>query len=545
MKLRFPIAILICLFLCISVYAQNNVSEIDISVSVRNDGSARVVQKWTGTFYEGTENYIPVKTGDIGISDLKVYDEYSEYTFVSEWDINADFEDKKRKCGIVNTSDGVELCFGISEYGENVYHVEYTVTDFIKGYTDYDGTNFMFVNPDMSTFPTDANIEIYLDNKTQLNTENCAIWAFGYYGEIVFDNGKINAFTNSALDGNESMIVMLRLDKEIIHPLTQLDYSFDIVKDNAFEGSDYDDEAGIFEIIFVIVIFALIFAVVIIALIYAVKRSIDIKKFYKNCGYFREVPNKSDIEMSHFIARSFGVSNDDSLIIASLMLCMINDGCITPLTEENVGLFGKIKKSTSLKLVRPPQISAQAELYKLLSESCGDDGVLGEKELEKYAYAHPEKIENIIHGSKTRGEASFKSKGGFLKGSSKTIKNLTENGKAELSEVMGLKKYLEEFSLISEREADEITIWKEYMIYAALFGIADKVIDQLEKLYPDKIPEVQSYNRNVIIACSYYRTMYRSSQSALQKQRSSGMGGRASFGGGGGFSGGGRGGGSR
>ena len=77
------------------------------------------------------------------------------------------------------------------------------------------------------------------------------------------------------------------------------------------------------------------------------------------------------------------------------------------------------------------------------------------------------------------------------------------------------------------------------MVYATLFGIADKVIDQFKQVYPE------TYNRNVIIAHSYYHSMHRSAQRAMQAKRASGGGGRASFGGGGGFSGGGRGGGSR
>ena len=47
------------------------------------------------------------------------------------------------------------------------------------------------------------------------------------------------------------------------------------------------------------------------------------------------------------------------------------------------------------------------------------------------------------------------------------------------------------------------------MVYATLFGIADKVLEQFKKVYPEKIHEFETYNRNVIIAHSYYRSMYR------------------------------------
>ena len=51
------VAPLMLLLISGTAYAKNNVSEIDISVTVRDDGSAYVVQNWQGTFEEGTENY--------------------------------------------------------------------------------------------------------------------------------------------------------------------------------------------------------------------------------------------------------------------------------------------------------------------------------------------------------------------------------------------------------------------------------------------------------------------------------------------------------
>jgi len=61
------------------------------------------------------------------------------------------------------------------------------------------------------------------------------------------------------------------------------------------------------------------------------------------------------------------------------------------------------------------------------------------------------------------------------------------------------------------------------MIYATLFGIADKVIEQFKKVYPERIPEIETYNRNVIIANSYHRSVYRPSQRAIQARRAGGV----------------------
>lgn len=543
-------AVSLVLMLCSgTVLAKNNVSEIDIDVTVRDDGSAYVVQNWQGTFDEGTENYIPIKTSDISVSDFKVSDENGTYTFEENWDIDSGFDEKSRKCGINETPDGIELCFGISEYGENRYAIEYVVHDFIKSYTDYDGTNFMFINPDMSTFPTDGHINIAFRNGTHLDENNSGIWAFGYDGYIEFQNGQVNAYTTSALENDASMIILLRINKGIIFPKTHIDESFDSVKNNAFEGSDYGydnyEEATLFETIIGFIIFFGFWGVIIWILSFLIKRKKAIKKFYKEAGYFRDVPNDGKIEVSHYLAQNFDVAGDKSLCLGALILSMINKGSIEPEIDESVGFFGKVKESVNLKLVKEPTTLAELNLYNLLVESSGEDGILQEKELEKYAYKHPEKINAVVDNIKDVGEQEFISLGGFTGGAGNCIKNLSEKGKEELSQVMGLKKYLEEFTLIAEREITGTIIWKEYLIYATLFGIADKVITQFKEVYPEKLPEIESYNRNVIIAHSYYRSMHRSAQRAMQAKRTSGMGGRASFGGGGGFSGGGHGGGSR
>ena len=541
-KISAVISLVLLLF-SLPVNAANNVSEIDISVTVRDDGSAYIVQNWKGTFDEGTENYIPINTEDIAITDFKVSDKDGAYTFVKDWYVNWAFFEKARKCGINETSDGIELCFGISEYGENRYAIEYVVEDFIKGYTDYDGCNFMFINPGMSTFPTSGHINITLQNGTRLDENNAGIWAFGYDGYIEFENGKVNAYTTTKLTGENSMIVMLCLNKGIITPRTNLNESFDTVKNKAFDGSDY--ETGLFEQIFGFIVFLIVFGVILAIIIFIIKRKKAIKKFYKEADYFREAPNSGKIEISHYLAGNFDVTGDKSLVIGAMMLSMINKGCIEPQIDENVGFFGKVKESVNLKLIKAPEVPCELKLYELLVASAGDDGILQEKELEKYSFKNPEKIIDVVDSTQKSGEAEFISLGGFSNGAGNCIKDLSDNGKDELAQVMGLKKYLEDFTLISERGINETAIWKEYMIYATLFGIADKVIKQFEKVYPESLPEIETYNKNVVVAHSYYHSMHRSAQRAIQAKRVSGGGGKASFGGGGGFSGGGHGGGSR
>ncbi len=543
----FIILILSLCFCALPAGAQNHVTEIDILVTVRDDGSAYVVQSWQGTFFEGTENYLPIATNGIRITDFSVSDKDGSYTYISPWNIDASMEEKAGKCGVLETVDGVELCFGISQYGENRYTLEYVIHDFLKSYTDYDGVNFMFVNPDMSTFPTDAKVRIVLQNGTLLTEENARIWAFGYDGMVEFDNGAVTAYTTCALTGNDSVILMLELDKGILSPASFVNESFETVKSNAFSGSDYDYEKPdslakkLLKALFV----GLVLLLILFLLIHIIRRKMAIKKFYQAANYFRDVPNGKNMRITHYLAQTFDVAKEESNLLGALFLSMINEGCLEPQIEEDVGFFGKTKETVSLKLVKEPADSSALELYRMLCPAAGEDGILQAKELEKYSYRNPYQIPAFLSSVKSYGETEFISRGGFLKRKGNQIKYLSHIGQEELSETMGLQKYLKEFTLISEREIEELPIWKDYLVYATLYGIAEEVLKQLKKTYPAQTADIELYQRNVLVANSYHRRMYTSSQKAIQAQRSKGAGGRASFGGGGGFSGGGCGGGSR
>ena len=225
---------------CTAYAADNHVTNIDIEVVIREDGSAVITQHWTGEFNKGTENYLPIRTEDIGISGFSVSDENGPYTFVGDWDADWSFKKKAGKCGVLETKDGVELCFGITEYGHKEYTFSYVVTDFIKGYRDANGTNFMFINPEMSTFPTAGSIEILMEDGTPLNAENAGIWAFGFEGQIEFRGGRVVAYTEKDLKDDKSMIVMLELNKDLLSPRTFItDEAFATVREEAMKDSDY------------------------------------------------------------------------------------------------------------------------------------------------------------------------------------------------------------------------------------------------------------------------------------------------------------------
>ena len=88
----------------------------------------------------------------------------------------------------------------------------------------------------------------------------------------------------------------------------------------------------------------------------------------------------------------------------------------------------------------------------------------------------------------------------------------------------------------------ETVLWQEYMVYAALLGIAEQVLEQVRTLYPRQLSQVDQYQRCLRGTNRYNHYLYAAvvrQRQAAQAARSGGSGGSASFGGGGGFSGGG------
>ena len=109
----------------------------------------------------------------------------------------------------------------------------------------------------------------------------------------------------------------------------------------------------------------------------------------------------------------------------------------------------------------------------------------------------------------------------------------------------GLKEFFKEFENMKDKEAIEVTLWEEYLMYAQIFGVADKVAKQFKELYPDVITD-DTYSSMIFVHdISHTGMVSASTAKSRAESYSSGGGGFSSGGGGGGSFGGGGGGGFR
>ena len=569
--------ILVVVFACNIVFA-NNVKDIDILVDIQNDGSAIISQSWDGDFTEGTECYIPIRIDRDYISDFTVSLNGLKYTYDNYWDVDDSFEEKSFHCGINELNDSVELCFGISHYGHNKYVFKYKIKNFIKSYIDYDGFNFMLLNPNLSIYPSKVNCVVRLANGTKLSKDNSAMWAYGMSGEVNFDNGYIHAYSNDLVSGSEHLILVVSLQKGIISPVYTVNDYFEDVIYEANKGSDYEhyyyesdyqnsynnmyyEEDTLFDKLFygIIAIFIISYIAFIVS---SIKKWWDKRSFYKNCAYFREVPNNKDMSMTYALIKDFSPKTiKETNIFGALLLQMIYDKNLDEETVSTVGLFGKEKTNTNLILKNRPTEKYKAKLYDILETASNGNGILEENEFSKYAKNNFDELSDFLSDFYQDGRDAISQNACYKKMLSKDISGLNDNGKEQLSEAIGLKKFLEDFSLIDEREIKELTIWDSYLVYATLFGVADKVLKQMKKVYPQELIDQNKVNMQYL-EMSYihmrmfdnmivrnYTRYHHINQNMFGNSgwagSIGGFGGSISSGGGGGFSGGGMGGGTR
>ena len=567
-------AFLSTVFYCNILFA-NNVRDIDILVDINNDGSATISQSWDGDFYEGTECYIPIKIDRNDISNFNVSLNNRTYTYDGKWNVNNSFEQKSYHCGINELGDSIELCFGISKYGQNKYIFQYKIKDFIKSYVDYDGFNYMLLNPNLSIYPSKVDCVVRMANGTKLSKDNSAIWAYGLSGEVAFDNGYIHAYSNSKISGSDHLILVMSLQKGIITPQKSVNDYFEDVIFEANKGSDYehyyyesdyynsynDNQDRMFNILFYGAI-VLFFVFYIVAIINNVIKWYQKKSFYKNCVYFREVPNNKDMTMTYALIKDFSHKQiKETNIFGALLLQMIYDKNLDEETVSTVGFFGNEKTNTNLVLKNRPTEEFKAKLYDILAVASNGNGILEENEFSNYAKHNFEKLNDFLSDFYSAGRNALSQNQCYKKIFTKDICYLTDIGKAQLTEAIGLKKFLEDFTMIDEREIKEVSIWDSYLVYATMFGVSDKVIKQMKKVYPQELIDQQQVNIDYLERSYIYSRMFDNmivrnytryhhvNQSMFGNSgwagSIGGFGGSISSGGGGGFSGGGMGGGTR
>lgn len=560
------------LFLVPSIILANEISNIDMNIYVDNNGTAHVTEEWTTELNEGTEGYKPYyNLGESEISNFKVSMNGKEYTYNSDYDVNASFDEKKYTNGFNYVNDGVELCFGITKYGKNTYTLSYDISNFVLNTSDgYQMIYWTLFPKNYNPSPERVYIKIYSDFKY---ADNLDVWGYGKYGAptYVYD-GYIEMDSESTVSSSEYMTILVKFPANTFTLSTTLDKTFDEYLNMANEGSTkYDNTDGndsspnilsyIWQGLTYILSFGIplfiVFAVGSAAIKngYGYKNNKTIDK--KNTPLYRDIPCNKDIYYANTLVKlnnNLFSNYKETNIFGAIILKWVKENKIA---FKN-GPSGKFNKNTSsIDLTKNPTFDnvLEKELFDIMYEA-SVDGILETKELEKWCNKNYSKFFSLFERINTVEIHKLKNDNHIYNRADKNEckkKNVMDDTIYDDStKLYGLKKFLEEFSKIDTREVLEVHIWDEYLMFAYIFGIASKVAKQLKNLYPEVLADQNNYidfdtlmyidhlSYDTVKAASAARTRAESysSTGAGGGGFSSGGGGGGSFGGGGGGGGG-------
>ncbi len=539
--------IFLFLFCTGNVLATNHIYNIDLKIDIDKNGTANITETWIVDGSDGTEWYkVYNNLGNSEITDFTVSMDGKALTY-KNWDIDESLEEKKGYYGINYTTNGLELCFGKYDYKRHEFTLNYKITNFIFNTNDAQVIYFNLIDKLSSVDFDDFSIELtsYYEFPDTLD-----VWGFGYKGYAYVKDGKIYLSNESDMD--ENYVVLLAkfpLNTFNVNNTTKYD-TFDEVLTAAKEDSyeyDYDNFfTKLFALILPLINLLCFFLPFIIVFYIAYSNRygfINNKKITKkNTPYFRDIPCNKDIYYANALIQLNNFSNSKSNILGAILLKWVK--------EEKIKVI-KNDKTTSLQFDKNVIIDnkLEADLYKMIYEA-SNDGILENKELEKWARINYSKYLSIFDRIKTDKINELKQSGHIYKRNNRKeckYKNVMDDKLYEESKKLyGLKLFLEDFSSINTKEVIEVQLWDEYLMFAYLFGIADKVAKQIKNMYPEYIENLD--NNIDFDTIVFFNRISTKSVSAANSARSaaqsysSGGGGFSSGGGGGGSFGGGGGG---
>ena len=572
--------------------------KLKFDVTVNEDGSMDVVETWDIDISHVNTLYKTFKMDDekfTSIKNVKVKDITANREFTQ---IDEEMYHVTENCyyGLINSKGNFEIAWGVGlddRYATRTYEISYTVVDAIGKYNDYAELYWQFIGEDFEVDADKITGTIILPSNAE-SEEDIKVWGHteNLNGEIyVTDTNKIK-FQLENFDAGRYVEVRVLFPTEMIESTGRV-YNEDRYDDVIKEETKWANQAnlrrqweeikdGVVATFVIFVILALCIIFIEKAVKYGKKLS-SIKKFVpeQKLDYFRDLPEKDTTpgeavyilkEPYNAFSRHFG-----KIFSATLLDLKLKD-----YIDLRVEKTDKNKDKIYLKKLKESDSNLKSDEKRILDfayKAFGKKTEVEMKTLEQYIEKHPAGVEALINGCLKAIESQLKESkmfdkkqkeefsnyaglsgvyyvfaivtlfwafplaiilliNGLICGSIKKRANvLTQKGVDSKEKWKGLKKYMEEFSLLNEKEIPAIEVWEHYLVYATAFGIADKVLKQLKTIYPN-IDELDSIHTSTYMYFMYHSNFETSFSSSISSSISSSY--SSATGGGGGFSGGGR-----
>lgn len=591
-------AIIILLGLTTKSNASLYLNNLDFYAEIDTNGNMNVTETWnirisnTNTLYKTFEldenkysGITNVQVSEVGRGDFTETDEWAYHLT------------KDYYFGGINDDGKFEISFGVGlddSTATNTYKISYTVVDAIKKYDDCAELYWQFLGSDAAVDASKITGTIKLPSEAD-SKEDIRVWGHveTLNGEIyVTSTDTVEFSLDNYISGNY-VEVRIAMPSEMIETAERT-YNKNVLPSIIEEETEWANEANVRrerkqrneKIIKTVII-----AVMVIIDIILLRQTVKYIKIFKNTKkliptekyeYFREKPDKNSTPADALFLYNNGVNAASTAfgnVFSATLLNLSLKGYFKITVEQNE----KGKKETLIYKTKKNIEDLQYEekrIARFAKNAIDSKEKITIKELQKYIRNHASSVSSLIEktGIETKNKNKMTENFDEEKSKEKSkyigiaivyfavamfcitflpvailliinailalmingkLSNLTQKGIDEREKWKGLKKYMENFSLLNEKEIPALEVWEEYLVYATVFGIADKVIKQLKMVYP-QIDEMDDFNTASYIYLMSHTNFNSSFSKAINSLISSTM--SSGSGGGGGFSGGGGGG---
>lgn len=259
--------------------------------------------------------------------------------------------------------------------------------------------------------------------------------------------------------------------------------------------------------------------------------------------YFRELPYEDATPAEALFVMSTGMNKSFSSSFSANIL----DLCLNKYISLEVVGNGGIIKSSIVKITLLDKDSSRLKedeklTLEFLQEVAGNDKELTTKDITKYLEKHVSKVDKLNNKLEKIIETEEIQKGNYNKENYKKMNNyggivavytlfaifsflliiffvavmsttlvpiailliailtinaivlgmmsykvnvFSQKGVDEKEQWKAFKKYMEDFSLLKEKEVPALVVWEKYLVFATAFGISEKVLKQLKVIYPE------------------------------------------------------------
>ncbi len=217
-------------------------------------------------------------------------------------------------------------------------------------------------------------------------------------------------------------------------------------------------------------------------------RIINEKIKKREVGYYRDIPCNKDIFKIYYIAYQYCILEKRSDFLGAIILKWIKEKRVVIASNNSIHKKGSIIFNNEFDSQNWDNIR-EKELYQMMYIA-SKNGILEKNELKKWCNNRFNKIhkwfKDVMSDEFSKLIDTKELDVDIKTAECKASEKLLEQAK----QIYGLKKFLNDFTPIHNRENLEVHLFEEYLIIAQILGVSNKTIKQFQEIYPDIIKNV-------------------------------------------------------